>query len=84
MDWTGIIGSLASLITAVAVLISVIGVHRKVTEVATEVRTANGITLAALADRGEGRRIEQDVPAGERTSSEQAYVEKLHEGGRDL
>jgi len=43
-----------------------------------EVKTANGVTLAALADRVEARRIEAEVAPGERTESEQHYVDELH------
>jgi hypothetical protein len=51
--------------------------------VAAEVSTTNGITQGELAERAEGRRIEE-IPAEERTTSEQEYVDKLHAGGRDL
>jgi len=71
-----LITSVASLLTSVAILVSVLRIHG-------EVKTTNGLTMAALADRQEGRRIEDDVAAGDRTSKEQKYVEKLHEGGRD-
>lgn len=50
----------------------------RVEEVHTEVKTSNGITMAVLADRGEGRRIEAEVAADDRTPSEQHYVDKLH------
>lgn len=47
------------------------------------VDTRNGISLGELADRGEGRRIEETVKPSDRTPSEGRYVEALHEGGRD-
>ena len=62
-----VIAALASLVTAIGVII----VHKNV-------KTTNGLTMAALADRAEGRRIESDVLAEDRTSHETAYVEKLH------
>ena len=42
-----------------------------------EVKTSNGLTLAALADRAEGRRIAADIPAEDQSASEKHYVEQL-------
>ena len=50
-----------------------------VTDVKAEVHTANGIALGLLADRTEGRRVLADIPAEDRTASEQGYVERLHD-----
>jgi len=62
-----VIAAMASLVTAMGVIL----VNRKV-------KTSNGLTMAALADRAEGRRIESDILAEDRTSHETSYVEKLH------
>lgn len=85
-----IIAALASMVTAIAVLIGAIVLARgqravaaNVEAVHEEVKTVNGITMAALADRAEGRRIETDVPVDQRTDSEAAYVTNLAEGGPD-
>jgi hypothetical protein len=72
-----IIGAAAAIVAAIAAWRA----HEVVKEVKTEVKTANGITLAALSDRQEGRRIAADVPMDDRTSSEQHYVDRLDEGG---
>ncbi len=48
------------------------GIHKAV-------ETQNGLTMAALADRAEGRRIGTDIPEGERTVDEQHYVDVLRE-----
>lgn len=78
----------ASALTALSlVIVALTGMYTAVTarrtltgvkDVHAEVKTANGITAAVLLDRQEGRRIEADVPAGERTDSEQHYVDQLH------
>lgn len=57
---------------------------RDIRQVHTEVKTANGITLAALADRQEGRRIEETIPHKDRTEAETGYVDMLQEGGRNV
>lgn len=67
--------AVGTLITSATAAVGSLHNSRRIAEVKTEVKTANGITLAALADRGEGRRIEADIPAAERTSAEQHYVE---------
>lgn len=73
------ITALASLITAIALAISVVLNRRAIRSVHDEVRTSNGLTLAALADRAEGRRIGQDIDPENRTKSEQHYVDELGE-----
>lgn len=97
-DLTSLIAACASLITALAVATGLVltlrgqrrteaqvaNVHAEVADVHTEVQTANGITLAALADRAEGRRITVDIPHDQRTTSEQGYVDNLDQGGRNL
>lgn len=94
MSWavlTALLAAAASLVTAFAVLLSVVVTIRgqrklieKTDQVHAEVKTSNGITMAALADRTEGRRIQSEVPKDDRTASEQGYVDTLHEGGRDM
>lgn len=54
-------------------------VESKVDEVHAEVKTANGITIAALSDRAEGRRVQEDITKEDRTTSEQGYVDRLAE-----
>lgn len=83
-EWVLAISSLIGSMSATVALI--VGMHnaRKLGAVHAEVKTSNGLTVAALADRGEGRRIETDVPAEERTPQEQKYVDGLNEGGRYL
>lgn len=63
--------------------VAVAQVDTKVGDVAAEVATTNGIPQGQLAERAEGRRIEQ-IPVEKRTTSEQEYVTKLHAGGRNL
>lgn len=75
---------IAAIISSLTAAYMALSTRRKVEEVATEVKTSNGITLAVLADRAEGRRIETETTLGDRTPSEQHYVDKLQEGGRDL
>lgn len=71
------ITAVASLVTSCALAVSVLVNRRAIKGVHNEVKTSNGLTMAALADRTEGRRIEADIPHGERTASEQHYVEGL-------
>lgn len=82
--WVLAISSLLGSVSATVAM--VVGLHnaRKIGNVHAEVKTSNGLTVAALADRGEGRRIETEVPADERTPAEQKYVNGLNEGGRYL
>lgn len=49
--------------------------------IARDVRTQNGILLGDLVERTEGRRIIEEVPKADRTSSEQGYVDRLADGG---
>lgn len=70
-----LITSLAALVTSVAVLVSAWSNRRRLGDLKREVKTSNGLTLAALADRAEGRRIDEDIPEGDRTASEQRYVD---------
>jgi hypothetical protein len=66
--------AVAAVIAALASLVTAIGGYF----LAKNVKTSNGLTMAALADRQEGRRIESDVAIHDRTKSETAYVDKLH------
>lgn len=52
-------------------------------QVVEEVKTTNGIPIGLMLEREEGRRIEGINP-GQRTPSEQEYVNKLKEGGRNM
>lgn len=47
------------------------------TAVAAEIKTSNGLSIAALADRGEGQRIQDNIPQADRTDSQQGYVDRL-------
>lgn len=67
----------AQLIIALATLGGVLTTARATKTIHKEVKTQNGLTIAALADRAEGRRIQGDIPAEDRTSSETNYVEEL-------
>ncbi len=80
-DVAGIITAMAALVIAITGLYTAVAaakIKAGVADVHSEVKTANGITMAVLADRAEGRRIEVDVAHGDRTESEQGYVDKLH------
>lgn len=84
-----VVSDISSAVTAVvAVLVFVTAlrakrgvdaVAEKASEIHREVKTQNGLTIAALQDRAEGRRIEADIPHDARTSSEQHYVEQLND-----
>ncbi len=66
-----------SLSVVVAAVITSRGQHRthvKLDNVAEEVTTINGNTLAQLGDAGEGRRS-QAIPKARRTSKEQSAVD---------
>lgn len=52
-------------------------VHAVVAEVRAEVHSINGQTTAQIVEANEGRRIESDIPAAERTPGEQGYVDRL-------
>jgi hypothetical protein len=76
---------LAACIAAFGTILQIVLTYRrdmrlnsKVEAVHGEVKTANGITMAVLSDRAEGRRIEADVAHDKRTISEQHYVDELH------
>lgn len=76
------ITALPSTVAAIAALRvhrAVTDVSHAVTDVKAEVKTSNGIALGLLADRAEGRRVIADIPAEDRTASEQGYVERLHD-----
>ena len=77
---TALSGAVVSLVTVFRISKEMTRVSHEVTSVHTEVKTSNGITMAALADRAEGRRIEADVPQADRTASETQYVNRLNEG----
>lgn len=66
----------ALVLTAATGLVSAVGVLL----VRREVKTANGQTIAKLADLTEGRRVEADIPEHARTESEQHYVDNLNPG----
>jgi hypothetical protein len=83
MDWSTLIAALASLVTSVALFLSVVGVHRNVKTVKEDLSTVNGISIGGLAERAEGRRISH-IPEVARTDAEQIYVDSLEAGGRDL
>lgn len=46
-----------------------------------EVKSINGQSGTELLEAAEGRRIEADVPAEDRTHAEQAYVDRLDPDG---
>lgn len=84
MTLASLVSDVSSVITAItALVVAVVAgkAKRTVDQVHTEVKTQNGLTIAALADRQEGRRIQTDVPHQDRTASEQHYVEGLDRGG---
>jgi hypothetical protein len=68
--------STAGIITAFVAFRSIPRVETKVDRVHHEVQTANGKTLAKLADLAEGRRSEAIAPE-DRTASEQEHVDLL-------
>lgn len=75
---------LATVITALGIAIpSIVGAvaslrtHKVATATKEAVTTGNGQTLADLAEADEGRRIQSDIPAGQRTPAEQSYVQNL-------
>lgn len=47
-------------------------------KIAIEIQTANGLSLAALADKGEGQRILDHIPEPNRTADEQQYVDRMN------
>lgn len=68
------LGAIAQMVASVAILITVVRGQRTTHSL---VRTMNGKTIGALADLAEGRRIELDVPADERSASQRHYVENV-------
>ena len=78
-----VISAVASLLTAIALLFSVITNRKNIKQVQNNIDTVNGIPIGGLMERQEGRRI-QKIPEHSRTDSEQIYVDNLIEGGRDL
>jgi hypothetical protein len=74
-DIAAIVVALVAVATFVMSLIN----RRTLLNVHDEVKTTNGLTLAALGDRAEGRRIQSDVAHADRTASEQHYVEQLND-----
>lgn len=81
-----ILTSLAALVASCAAAYASLSANRTsksnqiaLQEVKHEVKTSNGITIAALADLSEGRRIQADVPVEDRTISEQHYVNKVED-----
>lgn len=81
--WAALVGSLPPSIIAGMGLWQSRKNDRHIGDVHHEVKAGNGITMAALADRQEGRRVQADIPEAERTDSEQGYVDNLEAGGRD-
>lgn len=78
-----IITAVATLITAFTALASVLlnarrikTVDEKVEEVHTEVKTANSLTIAQLADRVETRRIDK-IPLKKQTAEEKTHVAEV-------
>ncbi|HXA31500.1 MAG TPA: hypothetical protein VNV87_04515 [Acidimicrobiales bacterium] len=79
-DWATLLGPvIAALIVTIPTVLLNRRVVQKVEAVHTEVRTSNGLTIAALADAQEGRRIVHDIPTAERSEHDQAYVDALGE-----
>jgi hypothetical protein len=69
-DLGGNLIGIATLITAITTAWATLRVHK-------EVKTSNGKTIAKLVDLQEGRRIERDVPAEDRTRDQRAHVEEV-------
>lgn len=80
-----IITAFATLITAIAVLCSTLLnarrikiVDSKVEDVHTEVKTANSLTIAQLADNTETRRIVK-IPKSKQTKEEKTHLSEVPE-----
>lgn len=76
--------AVATLLTAIALLASVLinsrrlkSLDTKVEDVHTEVKTANSLSLAQLADADETRRID-DIPLKDRTVGENAHQAEVN------
>ena len=78
-DIADVATGIAALLTATGLLLGQWVIYRRLTTVKNEITTANGITMAVLAERAEGRRIERDVTSDDRTVSETGYVDRLHQ-----
>jgi hypothetical protein len=82
-----VIQDLTALTTALTSLLILVGTIRNkraigqnlraIGDIHDEVKTQNGLTMAALADRQEGRRVKKDIQKSDRTTSEQHYVDAL-------
>lgn len=82
-EFASIVTAIATLITAVALLVSTLlngrrikTVDTKIDEVHTEIKTANGLTLAQLGDAVETRRIDK-IPVAKQTSGEKTHVAEV-------
>lgn len=80
-DVAAVIAALSGLTIAVGGVIRSARLQSDIADVRAEVTTANGQTLAALADAVEGRRIKEDVDHADRTTHEQEYVDALSKPG---
>lgn len=81
-DYVGLgalISSTLAGITALVVALRQTGTNSQIADVHSEIKTGNGKTIARLADLAEGRRVVADVPADDRTPSEQHSVAMLNE-----
>jgi hypothetical protein len=76
-EWVAAVAGMITSFGVIGTLAVSMRNSRKISQVHSEVKTTNGLTLAALADRTEGRRINADIPAADRTSAETHYVENL-------
>lgn len=92
-DLPGVITSIATLITAIALLASTLlnarkikvvdskvdVVDTKIDEVHSEVKTANSLTIAELADAVETRRIDK-IPISKQTDGEKIHIAEVPGG----
>lgn len=83
MTLAAIISAVSALITSVALLVTALGtfrrmktVHRAVTETLAEVKTANSLSMANLADAEETRRVEK-IPERLRTDVEKEHIGEI-------
>lgn len=77
-DLASILTAIASLITSIAVLISVLINRQGIKGIHDEVKTANSLTLAQLADRTETRRIDK-IAKKDQTNDEKTHVREVPE-----
>lgn len=82
-DLAVLITAISGLITAIGFIISTLVNNRnikvvatKVDEVHTEVKTANGLSLAQLGDNDETRRIDK-IPKGKQTAGEKIHIKEV-------